>query len=312
MQDSNLKIREFANRAGVTVKALRHYERLGLLAPMRPGESRYRDYAQRDLERVDQVAALKLAGLTLRQIKDVFAGKSAAELGELLRGRRITLEQERRRLDHAILALRVAEASANPLERMLEMMNEPDDHDAPEWAELRRDVALAIARGEDPAGKAAQSLADRWLLLWRQRPSPRHQPHAEMREFLKRVAENARRRYFESEAAWERFARLRREGESMDAEAVSRHWQASVDLFQEIENALNVPEPDAARLRELRARWRAHVDKESAGDPAIRAALERAWTDRANWPATLRWRMEGQYMMVAARFDRVAAFVSQS
>ena len=43
------RIHEFARLAGVTVKALRHYDRLGLLRPRRTG-SGYRVYSDSDLD----------------------------------------------------------------------------------------------------------------------------------------------------------------------------------------------------------------------------------------------------------------------
>ena len=48
------RIHEFAELAGVTVKALHHYDRLGLLKPRRT-DSGYRLYDERDLERLEQI-----------------------------------------------------------------------------------------------------------------------------------------------------------------------------------------------------------------------------------------------------------------
>ena len=45
------RIQEFAELTGVTVKALHHYDRLGLLKPQR-ALSGYRLYVERDLERL--------------------------------------------------------------------------------------------------------------------------------------------------------------------------------------------------------------------------------------------------------------------
>jgi MerR family transcriptional regulator, thiopeptide resistance regulator len=44
--------------AGVSVRALHHYDRLGLLKPRRT-EARYRLYCNRDLERLEQIVALR-------------------------------------------------------------------------------------------------------------------------------------------------------------------------------------------------------------------------------------------------------------
>ena len=64
------QIHEFAELAGVTGKALRHYDRLALLKPRRT-KGGYRTYAERDLERLEQIIALKFLGIPLKQIKNI-------------------------------------------------------------------------------------------------------------------------------------------------------------------------------------------------------------------------------------------------
>jgi len=61
------RVREFARLAGVTVKALHHYDRLGLLKPRRT-DAGYRIYDERDLERLEQIVALRFLGLPPKQI----------------------------------------------------------------------------------------------------------------------------------------------------------------------------------------------------------------------------------------------------
>lgn len=63
-----LSIGEVAKRSGITVRALRHYEEMGLLNPRRT-ESRQRVYAYCDITRLQHVQMLKRTGLTLTQIK---------------------------------------------------------------------------------------------------------------------------------------------------------------------------------------------------------------------------------------------------
>ena len=75
-------IREFAQLAGVTVRALHHYDRLGLLQPRRT-QQRYRAYGSKDLEILEQIVALVTA---LR----LFA---AGKYHDLVAGYRPTLER---------------------------------------------------------------------------------------------------------------------------------------------------------------------------------------------------------------------------
>jgi DNA-binding transcriptional MerR regulator len=78
-----LRVHEFAQLAGVTVKALHHYDRLGLLKPARSAAG-YRLYAASDLERLEQIIALKFLGIPLTQIAGVL-DRTGAELRDALR-----------------------------------------------------------------------------------------------------------------------------------------------------------------------------------------------------------------------------------
>ena len=70
--DDQLDIREVARRTGLTSRALRFYEARGLLKPARAYSGR-RFYGPGELERINQIVALKRAGLTLAQIQRLTA-----------------------------------------------------------------------------------------------------------------------------------------------------------------------------------------------------------------------------------------------
>ena len=107
---SNLyKIHAFAELSGVTVKALHHYDRLGLLKPQRAA-SGYRLYSERDLERLEQIVALKFLGFPLKQIK-VVLGRTALELPDALRVQRRILAEKQALLARAMRAIQEAEAA---------------------------------------------------------------------------------------------------------------------------------------------------------------------------------------------------------
>jgi DNA-binding transcriptional MerR regulator len=185
-------IQQFAEQAGVTVRTLHHYDRLGLLSPRRNG-SGYRLYRERDLERLEQIVALKFLGLPLKQIRHLLV-RQAGDLPMALRLQRTVLEKKRRLLDRAIRALRDAERQPGPaqLRKIIEVIGMQDNTDwkekyySPEarakieergrdwtpekqqeatkaWTELIHDVEAAL--GEDPAGERAQALAARWRKL---------------------------------------------------------------------------------------------------------------------------------------------------
>jgi len=66
--DGTFDISEVTRRTGLTSRALRFYEARGLVKPLRTASGR-RYYSPADLERVNQIVALKRAGLTLAQIQ---------------------------------------------------------------------------------------------------------------------------------------------------------------------------------------------------------------------------------------------------
>ena len=65
------KTREFARLSGVTVRALHHYDRLGLLKPSHYSQAGYRLYSEHDFARLEQIVALKFIGFSLKEIKNI-------------------------------------------------------------------------------------------------------------------------------------------------------------------------------------------------------------------------------------------------
>jgi len=189
------RVHEFAQLAGDTVKALHHYDRLGLLKPRRSG-SGYRLYVEQDLARLEQIVALTFLGLPLKQIK-ILLDRDPLQLPEALGLQRKVLEEKRRLLDRAICAIANAEkviqsgkpAGAAVLKQIIkaiEMQTDVEDatefmknyyredvwasfkarhRDWPsrEWNNLFRDIESSLE--EDPASPAAQALATRWRKL---------------------------------------------------------------------------------------------------------------------------------------------------
>ena len=68
-----MTIGEVARRSGFTVKALRFYDRHGVLPPCRRQASGYRLYAESDLHRLEFIRRAKALGLTLAAIRDLVA-----------------------------------------------------------------------------------------------------------------------------------------------------------------------------------------------------------------------------------------------
>lgn len=73
MTSSEMKIGEFAERAGVNVQTVRYYERRGLLPEPNRTESGYREYDERDLQRLRFILRAKGLGFTLSEVGDLVA-----------------------------------------------------------------------------------------------------------------------------------------------------------------------------------------------------------------------------------------------
>jgi DNA-binding transcriptional MerR regulator len=187
---------EFAELAGVTVRALHHYDRLGLLKPAHRSEAGYRLYSRKDLARLEQIVVLKFLGLSLREIGEVLQQATAA-LPQTLRHQQEVLTEKRRQLDKAISVIAKAsqsigcgdESDWRVLATIIKEISMQRDKawmgryfsDAarikieerkalwsPElqqqidqkWKELFADVEASLH--EDPTSEKAQSLASRW------------------------------------------------------------------------------------------------------------------------------------------------------
>src|SRR5689334_2954895 len=99
---------EFAELTGVTVRALHHYDRLGLLRPTRRTQAGYRLYGERDVARLEQIVALKFIGFSLKEIKTIL-DRNGLELSAMLRMQREIISRKRRHLDSAVAAIERAE-----------------------------------------------------------------------------------------------------------------------------------------------------------------------------------------------------------
>ena len=66
---------ECAERIGLTVKALRLYEKRGLINPRRTGKN-WRLYGVEDIARLNEILALKRLGLSLARITELLAGQA--------------------------------------------------------------------------------------------------------------------------------------------------------------------------------------------------------------------------------------------
>jgi len=199
-QKSFRTAQDTARRLGLTVRALRVYERHGLVKPGRTAAG-WRVYGPEEVARLHQVTALKRLGLTLVQIAALLGGRSL-DLERLLAAQEEELQGRKQRVDRALALVRRARArlaagETLPADDLVEltretvMSNQPpgpefrsifEEHvDADrvkqlhpgEWtpedqARVQAEWDALIAEAErlkdgDPASPEAQDLARRWM-----------------------------------------------------------------------------------------------------------------------------------------------------
>ena len=101
------QIHEFARLTGLTVRALQHYDHLGLLKPVR-SRAGHRTYSDQDLQALVQILALKSVGVPLRQIA-ALRRSGGPGLARALHMQRVVLERRRPLLEKAITAIQNVE-----------------------------------------------------------------------------------------------------------------------------------------------------------------------------------------------------------
>lgn len=202
---STFRIHEFAKLAGVTVRALHHYDRLRLLSPAHRSERGYRLYGHEDLGRLERILVLRYLGLSLREIAallDTPDGRGAEPLTVTLARQRATLRERRDGLDRVVRAIehaqRRAQDAAEPewllcqsILKEIQMQQATDwrakyyspealealrSHRAamtPEqradagarWRSLLADVQSALDRQVPPDSAEGRALVARWIRL---------------------------------------------------------------------------------------------------------------------------------------------------
>ena len=202
---STFRIQEFAKLAGVTVRALHHYDRLKLLSPAHRSERGYRLYCHEDLGRLERVLVLRYLGLSLREIAALLntpSDRGTEPLTVTLARQQATLRERRDGLDHVLRAIEHAQRRAqNPAElewllyqtilKEIQMQEatdwtekyyspnavealrerravrtpEKDMEDSARWQALFADVQNALDLEVPPDSAEGRALVARWMRL---------------------------------------------------------------------------------------------------------------------------------------------------
>ena len=103
MPDRPMKIGDFADVVGVSIDAIRFYERRGVLRPAPRTAGGYRTFVRRDLDRVRLARQLQKLGLTINEVVDALAAHEGD--GASCTSERWRLEQVEARIDAQMTAL---------------------------------------------------------------------------------------------------------------------------------------------------------------------------------------------------------------
>jgi MerR family transcriptional regulator, thiopeptide resistance regulator len=189
-----IQIGELAAAVGLTVRALHHYDAIGLLVPAQRSQSGRRLYAPEDVRRLYRIVALRRLGLGLTEIGSLL--DASPDLAQAVRGH----------LDRVERQLELARRLRATLTRILELLDSGHDPGRDEfidaigvmimsesyyttqqqeqlaerrralgddgmaaaernWAELIADVRAEKAAGTDPSDPRMLELARRWREL---------------------------------------------------------------------------------------------------------------------------------------------------
>lgn len=107
-----MRIGDLARKAGTTMRTIRYYEQLGLIAPAARTRGGFRLYEEEELRKLRLIKNLQLVETPLAQVKAFFdqrrQGRAASDIAT---GISRLLEQQLREVEHRIAQFRATEAS---------------------------------------------------------------------------------------------------------------------------------------------------------------------------------------------------------
>lgn len=183
-----LKVGELSKRSGLSVRTLHHYDSVGLLKPSVRSDAGYRLYGAADVQRLNNILALRELGIPLDEIRQILEGgmlsTSAVLSAQLARvdaelSRQQTLRAELDRLQRAMLeeeepseaaCLRTLEAMAfyrqhlSEEDRSLPLLGSNGKF-AAAWQERVDGLRALFEKGVSPRASVVRHAARDWIAL---------------------------------------------------------------------------------------------------------------------------------------------------
>ncbi|MDT9000836.1 MerR family transcriptional regulator [Paucibacter sp. APW11] len=201
---------ELARRSGLTVRALHHYEELGLLRPSGRSEAGYRQYNEADVRRLHRLLALRQTGLALKDI------------GPLLDGEDPPLRE--------VLAQQIGQIEA-------QMVRQRALLDALQHVARRADMSEAAE--PPPFAAAGKTLIDHLLFaMSMMRMHDKYLSDADRQSLATLKSEMGEQRLSDAEAEWPRLIAQARQAmqdgvpaQSPEVQAIARRWVELTEAF---------------------------------------------------------------------------------
>ena len=159
MTEKKWQIGELAKFAGVSVRTLRHYDTVGLLAPSGVTPSGYRLYDAAALERLEQILYFRELGFALEEIRDIVESPEYDARQAMLRQKAL-LEMKRSRIDAMMARLEAAIAGMGAPDMEVFDMSEIEKAKKQYAAEVKMRWGETDAYRQSEAQTAKYSKAD--------------------------------------------------------------------------------------------------------------------------------------------------------
>ncbi|GAA0786805.1 MerR family transcriptional regulator [Hathewaya limosa] len=122
--DKFISTGEFASKAGVTIRTLRYYDKIGLLKPSKLNDKGHRLYCMDDFIRLQKILTLKFIGLSLQDIKRIMIYEGNDD------DLRYSLELQKKVIENRVAQLNMVTKAID------EMIENIPLNDKPHWDEM--------------------------------------------------------------------------------------------------------------------------------------------------------------------------------
>ena len=147
-----MKIGEASAASGISERMIRHYEKIGLVAPAARRDSGYRDYDQRDVHSLRFIGRARDLGFPIEEIRQLLAlwqdrSRSSADVKALALARAAELKRKARQIDEM----------RRSLERLAADCHGDQRPDCPILDDLERSAEIEPSATERPAAAKVEA-----------------------------------------------------------------------------------------------------------------------------------------------------------